>query len=141
MPVMLMMPEAFDTIAGIAGRYPNLPIVVDHMALKPLAIYEDLTAHVDALLPLARFRNVAIKASAVPCSVNDPYPFPTLREPMRRVIAAFGPERVFWGSDLTRLTCSYSEWKRFFLDELPFLTVADKEKIMGRALLAWLDWP
>jgi L-fuconolactonase len=71
----------------------------------------------------------------------EPYPFRSLHEPVRRVVEAFGRERVFWGSDVTRLPCTYVECRRLFTDELDFLSEQDKEWIMGRALCEWLDWP
>jgi hypothetical protein len=48
---------------------------------------------------------------------------------------------MFWGSDLTRLKCSYRQCVTMFTEEMPWLTTNDLELIMGRALCDWLDWP
>ncbi len=56
-------------------------------------------------------------------------------------VDAFGPERVFWGSDITRLPCTYIESVTMFTEELPFLTHNDLDLVMGRGLCAWLGWP
>jgi len=86
------------------------------------------------------FPNVAVKATALPDSVAEPFPFRSLHEPLRQVFEAFGPRRLFWGSDLTRLKVPYSECVRLFTGELPFLTGEDKEWVMGRGVMEWLKW-
>ena len=139
-PVMLLAPDFPAEIAGIAERHPGLRLVVDHLNLHPASVYDDLRMAVDPLLKLAAAPNVAVKASALPCWARDPYPYPSLQEPVQAVVDAFGPSRVFWGSDLTRLPCSYSEAIALFTEEMPFLTGDDKELIMGRAVLTWLGW-
>ena len=71
-----------------------------------------------------------------------PYPFPDLWGPIHKIVDAFGPDRVMWGSDIT--TCrdmnTYAEAVHYILytDEL---SEADKEKILGGTLRAWLKWP
>ena len=56
------------------------------------------------------------------------------------MVGSFGPQRVFWGSDLTRLSCSYAEARRHFTDELDFLDTESLEWIMGRGLSEWISW-
>lgn len=99
-------------------------------------------ARVDELLPLAEFTNVYVKVSALPCFSTEPYPFRNLDQPVRRVIEAFGAERCFWGSDITRVpkTCSYRQVVTQFTEELNFLSSRDLELIMGKALATCLNW-
>ena len=59
---------------------------------------------------------------------------------LRAVYDAFGARRVFWGTDLTRLPCSYRQALTLFSEELPWLSAADKEWTMGRGVCAWLGW-
>src|SRR5438093_231421 len=75
----------------------------------------------------ARHPNIAVKASALPCYVSEPYPFKSLHPHIRRVVDAYGPRRVFWGTDLSRLTCAYRQAVTFFTEELDFLSNDDKE--------------
>jgi hypothetical protein len=56
------------------------------------------------------------------------------------VFEVFGPHRMFWGSDWTRLPCPYQENIKLFTDALPFLSGADLRAVMGEAVLAWLEW-
>ena len=61
--------------------------------------------------------------------------------PIRRVVEAFGCQRVFWGTDLSHLTCPYRQAVTLFTEELHFLSATDKEWIMGRGIAEWLRWP
>ena len=81
-----------------------------------------------------------MKASALPCYTTDSYPFRRLHPYIRRVYDAFGPRRVFWGSDLSRLPCTYRQGISMFTEEIPWLSAEDKEWIMGRGITEWLDW-
>jgi predicted TIM-barrel fold metal-dependent hydrolase len=142
-PLMLLVPNhILDKVGEVAQRYPDLRLTVDHLGLTPYVAYagEELTQAVERLLRLARYPNVAVKATALPASVPEPFPFRSLHDPLRRVVDAFGVRRVFWGSDLTRLACPYSECVRLMTEELPFLSWEDKEWIMGRGVMEWLEW-
>ena len=140
-PVMIFAPFAVEKIGLIAMRHPGLRVIVDHMGLNVQWKGKPLGPGVDVLLKFARLSNVAVKASCLPCYVNEPYPFPTLHPQIQRVVDAFGPERVFWGTDLSQLPCPYRKAVTLFTEELDFLSASDKEWIMGKALANWLDWP
>jgi hypothetical protein len=47
---------------------------------------------------------------------------------------------MFWGTDITRMPCSWKQCVTLFTEELPWLSEQDKELIMGRALCHCLDW-
>ena len=47
---------------------------------------------------------------------------------------------MFWGSDATRLTCSYTEARRLFTDELDFLGPGDLEGSWAEGLSEWIGW-
>ncbi len=139
-PLMLLVPELLPLAGEIARRHPGLRIVIDHMGLTPYVVYDDVMPALPPLLDLARHANVAVKASALPDSVRDPYPFRSLREPLRAVVDAFGHRRVFWGSDLTRLKVPYAECVGLFARELPFLTPEAREWVLGRGVMEWIGW-
>ena len=63
-----------------------------------------------------------------------------LFEPIRRVVDAFGPERSFWGSDMSRQPCSYEETITMMGEALPDLAAAERDLLMGTALTRWLGW-
>lgn len=139
-PITVLAPDLEDKLGQVATAHPRLRLTLDHLNLHPMREYDDLAAAVQPMLALARHDNVAVKASALPCWARDPYPFMSLHQPIAHVVEAYGPKRVFWGSDLTRLTCTYSECVRLFTEELPFLTEDDKDWVMGKSLEAWLGW-
>jgi predicted TIM-barrel fold metal-dependent hydrolase len=58
------------------------------------------------LVALARHPDVAAKASALPRYSSEAYPYPLLHPYLRRVFDAFGPRRMFCGTDLTGIPCS-----------------------------------
>jgi predicted TIM-barrel fold metal-dependent hydrolase len=59
---------------------------------------------------------------------------------IRTLVDAFGPRRVFWGTDLTRMPRTYRECVTLFTEELPWLKGADLEGVMGRGVCEWLGW-
>ena len=140
-PIMAFAPHAVDKLGAIAERHPGLRLIIDHLGLSSALRGQPLGPAVDKLLPLARLNNVAVKASALPCYVTEPYPFPSLHPLIRRVVEAFGPKRVFWGTDLSHLTCRYKQAVTLFTEELDFLSTIDKEWILGRGIAEWLNWP
>ena len=140
-PVMIFAPFAVAKIGAIAERHPGLRVIVDHMGLNVQWKGKDLGPGIDVLVNFARMKNVGVKASCLPCYVAEPYPFPTLHPQIRRVVDAFSPQRIFWGTDLSQMPCSYRQAVTLFTEELDFLSAQDKEWIMGRSLANWLRWP
>lgn len=139
-PVMIFAPFAAAKIGAIAERHPGLRVIVDHMGLNVQWKGKELGPGVDVVLKFARLPNVAVKASCLPCYVDEAYPFPTLHPQIHRVVETFGPRRVFWGTDLSQLPCSYRQAVTLFTEALDFLSPQDQEWIMGRALAEWLNW-
>ena len=140
-PVMIFAPFAVAAIGKIARRHPGLRVIVDHMGLNVQWRGKDLTPGVDVLLTFAGLPNVAVKASCLPCYVAENYPYPTLQPQVRRVVDAFGAQRIMWGTDLSQSPISYRQNVTLFTEELDFLSADDKEWIMGKSLAHWLRWP
>lgn len=139
-PVMVHAPGSMPQIAAVAQRHPGLRLVIDHLGLRGLVGAAELGQALEPVLTLARFPNVAVKASALPCFVIEAYPFRSLHAHVRRVVEAFGPRRVFWGTDLSRLPCTYRQAVTLFTEELSFLSDTDREWIMGYGVAEWLQW-
>ena len=142
-PVMVHAPERLAEIGEIAERYPELRVIIDHMGFARATMDDAAGPAVERLNALAQYPNVFVKVSALPAFSTEPYPFKNLHEPLRRVIAAFGRRRAFWGSDITRVppSCSYRQAVTHFTEELDFLSAGDLEWIMGRGLAECLRWP
>ena len=139
-PIMVYAPTSVRKIEAIAARHPALRLVIDHLALGVHARGNLAFVELADVCRLARLPNVAVKASALPCHSTLPYPFRDLHPHIRRVYDSFGPERMFWGTDWTRLPCPWREAVTLFTEELPWLTDDDKAWIMGRGLCRFLGW-
>ena len=140
-PVMAFAPGLPGTLAEVAARHPDLRLILDHMAV-PLGTHgAEAFKNTDELLALAAHANVFVKVSAVPCYSAEPYPYRDVQPFLKRIVEAFGPRRLLWGSDLTRLPGSYRECADLFRHELDFLSSDDREWIMGRAAAEALNWP
>jgi predicted TIM-barrel fold metal-dependent hydrolase len=141
LPVMMYVPGSLRAVERIAARHPGLRLVLDHLAIEGPLKDDAAFAHLPELLRLARCPNVAVKASALPCHSSEPYPYRGLHRYVREVFDAFGPRRTFWGTDLTRLPCSYRQAVTLFTEELPWLGGSDLEWVVGRGACEWLGWP
>jgi len=140
-PVMLLVPELLDHARDIAVKHPRLRLTIDHMGARRGKKDDEAFADIEQLLALSRHANVAVKATALPDFSTAPYPCLNLHAYLQKIIAAFGPRRVFWGADHTRLPCSYREAVTLFTEDMPWLDSESLEWIMGRAVCDWLDWP
>ena len=77
---VLGRPEHLGDVARKAGRFPGIPIVIDHFL------------HGEAVLELARFPNVHVKVSGT-------HHFDFTAALLKDVVNRFGAERLLWGSD------------------------------------------
>ena len=143
-PIALLATDSLGGVAGIAKRFPGLRLTIDHLGGRGgNTTLKDAAAmtHMPALLALAKHPNVAVKATGLPGYSAEPYPFPTMQGYLRQVFDAFGPDRVFWGTDITKMPCSWRACVTMFTEELPWLGADDKRLIMGAAVRAWWGWP
>jgi predicted TIM-barrel fold metal-dependent hydrolase len=140
-PLMVLVPGALDVLDRLAGKYPGLKFTIDHVGInirqKAPGVFEDLPK----VLALAKHPNIAVKASGMPSLSAQPYPFPDLHDAIHRLVDAFGPRRTFWGTDLTRMPCTYYECITLFTEHLPWLKGEDLAWVMGRGVCEWLGWP
>jgi predicted TIM-barrel fold metal-dependent hydrolase len=135
-----VLPELLHLIDRIAERHPRLKMAIDHLAITFGKKDAEAFAHLGELLPLAKRPNIAVKASAMPAYSSGGYPYRSVYPYLRQVYDAFGPQRMFWGTDFTKLTCSYREAVTMFTEEIPWLANEDKEWVMGRGVCEWIGW-
>lgn len=141
-PLMALVTHAMAPIIDdIAARHPRLKLALCHLALPTDARDAAAFAQFGQLLPLARRPNISVMASCLPAYTSASYPFAPLQPYLKQVFEAFGPQRIFWGTDFARMPCGYDDAIKLFTEALPWLSRTDQEWIMGRALCEWLDWP
>jgi predicted TIM-barrel fold metal-dependent hydrolase len=138
--VALQSATFMPKVAQVAERHPRLKLIVDH--LGRVSGTQDAAAwgNLPEMLALAKYPNVAIKATGAPSYSSEAYPFRNIHTHLRQIYDAFGPARMFWGTDITRMPCSWRQCVTLFTEELPWLTGRDRELVMGRAVCDWLDW-
>jgi predicted TIM-barrel fold metal-dependent hydrolase len=117
-----------------ARRYPNLKISIDHFGAATMG---PGLAQFAGLVDLAQLPNVAVKLTGGPGYFNEDYPVPSLSNQVRRLYDAFGPERLFWGTDITRMKLSWRDCITAYTEHMPWLPRADLALIMGEAFLRW----
>ena len=139
-PVALLASEFLPLVGTIAERHPRLKLIVDHLGARPGNKGDAAFANFAHLPPLARHPNIAVKITGGPGYAVDGYPFRSLQPLYKALYDAFGPRRMFWGTDITRMPCSWTECVTHFTQEQPWLPEADKPLIMGRALCEWVGW-
>ena len=143
-PAMVLFHHEYMHLADkVAERYSGLRLVLDHLGLKSGKEVREAEnfATLDNVLALAKRPNIAAKVTAMPCYADDKaWPFRSVHSHIHRVFDAFGPKRTFWGTDLSRLPCSYREGVTMFTEQMPWLKGQDLEWVMGRGVCEWLNW-
>src|SRR5262249_9926555 len=87
-----------------------------------------------------QYPNVAVKATGQAGYAKDAHPFRSFQWHLPRCFGAFGPERMFWGTDITGMPCSWRQCVTVFTEELPWLKSHDLELVMGEAVCNWVGW-
>jgi predicted TIM-barrel fold metal-dependent hydrolase len=128
-------------VPPIVEKHPDMPLIIDHMGALTRVQGPESFAHNDLLLALAKYPNVTVKTTSAPSNSAEAFPYRDVHPFLRRMYDAFGPQRLMWGSDITRLKGTYEECLRLFRDELEFLSEDDKEWILGKSLANVLNWP
>jgi predicted TIM-barrel fold metal-dependent hydrolase len=102
-PVCIYVPTGLEAVGRVAAAFPGLTLVVDHLGLpRPDPRNPDPFATLPELLTLARFPNVMMKLTNLPCHSREAFPFKDVAPVLDRFVAAFGYERLLWGTDWTR---------------------------------------
>jgi len=133
---------AMDWLWPVAERerHPGLKLMIDHIGRVTGQKDPEGFATLPDMLALAKYPNVAVKLSGAPSNSTDPYPYRNIHPQIRQIIETFGPARCFWGTDITRMPCSWRECVTMFTEELPWLKGRDLELVMGRGICDWLGW-
>jgi predicted TIM-barrel fold metal-dependent hydrolase len=142
----------------VIQAHPGLTVVIDHLGLAQAPVSPKATATWEKLpniVALAKYPNVHVKFCGGPTFSKEPYPHKDIWPNLHQIINAFTPDRLFWGSDFTRMRsrpapeggpAPRSEW-RFYSDALNYLrdtnelSQPDKEKMLGGSIRRVLRWP
>jgi L-fuconolactonase len=95
----VVFPRHFDDVADVAGRYPALRIVIDHLG-KPPTGTDAMAAWAAMLRQVASHDNVMAKVSGLNTTVSFPdWSASDWAESIGVALDCFGPDRLMCGSD------------------------------------------
>ena len=130
-------------LGEIAERHPGLKIIIDHMGIMARCVDDAIGYWVEETADLHVHPNIYVKVSAIPGYSTEPFPNLNIEKYVRLMVDAMGPERCFWGTDITRLMghgISYTDTVEQFTKHFSF-TEEELGWIMGRGLMECLGWP
>src|SRR5581483_8514832 len=130
---LLCVPETLPAITDCCSRFPEAPVVIDHLAqvgMDGMIHAED----VRRLCALSRFAHVKVKVSAFYALGAKRPPHRELLPLIRRVYDAFGPQRLMWGSDCPFQLAqeTYEDSISLIRDQADFLSEDDKQWLFRR---------
>lgn len=137
-PMTVLAPVTrMPDVARLAERFPELTIVIDHMADCPLNRPKEL----QKLIALHRFENLYVKISHSWSLSSQPYPYLDSQRQIRKLYDVFGPKRLMAGTDwpLVEKYCTYKQAIDIARKHIKFLNDEDKRWICG--LTANTVWP
>jgi predicted TIM-barrel fold metal-dependent hydrolase len=146
-----------DVMGAVAERHPGLTMIIDHLGLSQSPVSPprpDPWDKLPGILGLAKYPNVHVKFSGAPLLSREPYPHRDLWPNLHRIIDAFTPDRLMWGTDFTRMRwlpgstelAPRSQWRSYsdcltYLRDTNELSAADKEKVFSTTIRRVLRWP
>jgi predicted TIM-barrel fold metal-dependent hydrolase len=125
-------PEHLLAIGALSARFPDVAVIVDHMANPDVSAGVTAPAFQD-LLALARHPRVFVKVSGYYYFSAEAYPYRDCWDLFRSLYDAFGPARLIWGSDFPHVLLRSGYSRSVLLQEraYPFLSAGELDCIMG----------
>ena len=120
-------------VPRVAETYPDLSLVIDHLAKPPIARNE-IKEWSDTLAPLAHYPNIHCKLSGLVTEANwNSWQPIDLRPFVDCALEFFSVDRMMFGSDypVCLLAATYDRVLNGFLEILRDLSDADREKIFA----------
>jgi len=139
-PMTLLLPVSrLRDVAPLIERFPEMPVVIDHMADCPV----DDSASLAQLLAMARYPKLFVKISHMWSLSRQRYPYADAAAMVGKVRDAFGAKRLMWGTDwpIKPELASYDERVALYEQpkNLPILNAEEREDVLYRT--AERVWP
>ena len=132
-PMTILAPVTrMPDVAALAEKFPDLTIVIDHMADCPV----DQPQELEKLIALKRYPKLFVKISHTWSLSRQKYPWLDAHEHVKRLHSAFGPQRLMWGTDwpVSLSHAAYGQTLSVVRDEMKFLNDDDKSWILSRTI-------
>jgi predicted TIM-barrel fold metal-dependent hydrolase len=122
------MPE----VGKLIEQFPNLTVVIDHMADSPL----DKPDQLNLLIALKRYPKVFVKVSHTWSLSKQPYPYADSQAQVKRLYDSFGPKQLMWATDwpIVEGTSTYAKALAMVRDEMKFLNDDDKSWMLSKTI-------
>ena len=143
-PVNVLFWGNVDAGTALIDRHPNARFIIDHMGISQPSVPPappDAWADLPKAVELAKRSNAVIKITGACTLSKQPYPFPDIWDPLKRIFDAWGFDRCLWGTDWTRTyaVVHYKEAVTPFL-ETDRLSDSERAMLMGGATAKAYGW-
>lgn len=132
-PMTLLAPiSRVPDIGRLVEKYPNLVVVIDHMADCPVARPEEL----QKLIDLVRYPKVFVKISHTWSLSNQGYPWLDSQQLVKRLYDTYGPQRLMWATDwpIAKELATYRQRLTVVRDDMKFLNAEDKYWMLSKTV-------
>jgi predicted TIM-barrel fold metal-dependent hydrolase len=132
-PMTILAPiTRMPDVGALIEHYPDLTVVIDHMADCPV----DQPAELEKLIALQRYPKVFVKVSHTWSLSKQPYPWLDSQEHVKRLHATFGPQRLMWATDwpIIEPTARYDQALTVVRDDMKFLNAEDKSWMLSKTI-------
>jgi predicted TIM-barrel fold metal-dependent hydrolase len=131
---MQMTPHGFPQLRGLIERFPEVRIILDHLA-RPTLVDGPPFASDAELFALASYPNVFLKVT--PLNVTrESWGKASPKSFFGALIEAFGAARIAWGSNFPATAGTLSEILGKAQAAFAFANTADREYIFGKTAQA-----
>jgi len=130
---MQMTPQGFPQLRGLLERFPKVRIILDHLARPQLVDGPPFAADRE-FFALARYRNVFLKLTPLNVSPAN-WGKATPETFFGALIAAYGADRVAWGSNFPATEGTLAQILGKAQQALSFASASDREWIFGGTAL------
>ncbi|MFB3903832.1 MAG: amidohydrolase family protein [Acidobacteriota bacterium] len=131
--------QNYNQFSDVVTSFPRLRIVLEDLGSGPGTM---LSQYVPILLEYARYPQVYVSISRLFRLSSLPYPYTDLWPVLEEIRAAFGPDRLVWGSGYPEVLSAAGGYggAAGLLRELPFFSPADRDMIQDtNAARLWFD--
>ena len=132
-PMTLLAPiSRIPDCQKLIDRFPDLTVVIDHMADCPVDHPEEL----EKLIALVRYPKVFVKISHTWSLSKQGYPWTDSQALVKRLYDKFGPQRLMWATDwpIAKDIATYPQRLTVVRDEMKFLNADDKSWVLSKTI-------
>lgn len=132
-PMTLLAPIGrIHEIQRLVDQFPDLTVVIDHMADCPV----DRPDELGELTTLVRYPNVFVKISQTWSLSKQGYPWLDSQRLVKRLYDTFGPRRLMWATDwpIAKERATYSQRLAVVRNGMHFLSADDKSWMLSKTI-------